>query len=89
MSLGFFDSRKPNRSRVRVAITTGGKGRKTADLLQLKHGSPCLRFSVTPGMADPRFMTAISTNPDLETIVRSGVSLTLKKRMSGDSDTAR
>ena len=32
------------------------------------------------GSADPRYIEAITTNPGLETIVRSGVSLTLKKR---------
>jgi hypothetical protein len=30
-------------------------------------------------MADPKFMTAITTDPNLETVVRGGVSLTLKK----------
>jgi len=30
-------------------------------------------------MADPRYMKAITTNPELETIVRSGIGLTLKK----------
>jgi hypothetical protein len=31
-------------------------------------------------MADPGYMEAITTNPDLETVVRTGVGLTLKKR---------
>ena len=43
-------------------------------------GGLVVAHNITPGMADPRYMEAITTNPDLETIVRSGVSLTLKKR---------
>lgn len=46
----------------------------------VRPGGLIVGHNITPGMADPRFMTAITTNPDLETIVRSGVSLTLKKR---------
>lgn len=32
------------------------------------------------GKPDPKFMKAVTANPDLETIVRSGVSITLKKK---------
>lgn len=46
----------------------------------VRPGGLILAHNITPGMADPSFMTAINTDPNLETIVRSGVSLTLKKR---------
>ncbi|MEW4562760.1 class I SAM-dependent methyltransferase [Bremerella sp. JC770] len=36
--------------------------------------------NINPRMADPAFMKAITTNPDLETIVRGGMSITLKKK---------
>lgn len=39
-----------------------------------------IAHNITPRMADPKFVEAISTNPDLETIVRGGVSITLKKK---------
>jgi predicted O-methyltransferase YrrM len=45
----------------------------------IRPGGLIVAHNITPGMADPRYMDAITTNPDLETIVRSGVSLTLKK----------
>jgi len=46
----------------------------------VRPGGLIIAHNITPGMADPKYMEAITTNPDLETIVRSGVSLTLKKR---------
>ncbi|MEW6233961.1 MAG: O-methyltransferase [Candidatus Omnitrophota bacterium] len=46
----------------------------------VRPGGLIVAHNISPGMADPKFMEAINTNPDLETIVRSGVSLTLKKR---------
>jgi predicted O-methyltransferase YrrM len=46
----------------------------------LRPGGLVVAHNITPGMADPRYMEAITTNPDLETIVRNGVSLTIKKR---------
>ncbi|MEN6306972.1 MAG: class I SAM-dependent methyltransferase [Anaerohalosphaeraceae bacterium] len=49
-------------------------------LPQLRPGGLIIAHNITPGSADPRYIEAITTNPDLETIVRSGVSLTLKKR---------
>jgi len=49
-------------------------------LPQLRPGGLIIAHNITPGSADPRFIEAITTNPALETIVRSGVSLTLKKR---------
>jgi caffeoyl-CoA O-methyltransferase len=50
----------------------------------IRPGGLIIAHNITPGMADPRFMEAITTNPDLETIVRSGVSLTLKKIILGN-----
>jgi predicted O-methyltransferase YrrM len=49
-------------------------------LPSVRPGGLIVAHNITPGMADPQFMTAITTDPDLETIVRSGVSVTLKKR---------
>jgi predicted O-methyltransferase YrrM len=46
----------------------------------VRPGGLIIAHNITPGMADPKFMEAITTNPDLETIVRSGVSITLKKK---------
>ena len=45
----------------------------------VRSGGLIIAHNITPGMADPGYMKAITTNPNLETIVRSGVSLTLKK----------
>ena len=45
----------------------------------VRPGGLVVAHNITPGMADPRFMEAITTDSNLETIVRSGVSLTLKK----------
>jgi predicted O-methyltransferase YrrM len=38
-----------------------------------------LAHNINPQMADPAFMKAITTNPKLETVVRGGMSITLKK----------
>jgi len=46
----------------------------------VRPGGLIIAHNITPGMAAPGYMKAITTDPDLETIVRSGVSLTLKKR---------
>lgn len=46
----------------------------------LRPGGLVVAHNITPGMADPAYMKAITTNPNLETIVRSGVSLTIKKK---------
>ncbi len=48
-------------------------------LPQVRPGGMIIAHNITPGMADPDYMKAITTNPELETIVRGGVSLTLKK----------
>jgi len=45
----------------------------------IRPGGLVIAHNITPGMTDPRYMDAITTNPNLETIVRTGVSLTLKK----------
>ena len=45
----------------------------------VRPGGLVIAHNITPRMADPKYMEAITTNPNLETIVRSGVSLTLKK----------
>jgi predicted O-methyltransferase YrrM len=45
----------------------------------IRPGGLIIGHNINPRMADPDFMKAITTNPNLETIVRSGVSLTLKK----------
>lgn len=46
----------------------------------VRAGGLIIGHNITPNMADPDFMKAITTNPNLETIVRMGVSLTLKKK---------
>ncbi len=46
----------------------------------VRPGGLVIAHNINPRMADPKYMEAITTNPNLETIVRSGVSLTLKKR---------
>ena len=45
----------------------------------LRPGGLVIGHNINPRMADPNFMKAITTNPNLETMVRGGVSLTLKK----------
>lgn len=45
----------------------------------LRTGGVVIAHNINPGMADPKFIEAITTNPNLETIVRSGVSITLKR----------
>lgn len=46
----------------------------------VRPGGLVLAHNINPRMADPEYMEAITTNPNLETIVRSGVGITLKKR---------
>ena len=48
-------------------------------LPMVRPGGLVIAHNINPRMADPKYMEAITTNPKLETIVRSGVSLTLKK----------
>ena len=46
----------------------------------LRPGGLVVAHNINPRMADPKFMQAITTNPNLETVVRGGVSITLKKK---------
>jgi predicted O-methyltransferase YrrM len=48
-------------------------------LPMVRTGGLVIAHNINTRMADPKFMEAITTNPDLETIVRSGISITLKK----------
>ena len=45
----------------------------------VRTGGLVIAHNINLRMADPKFMEAITTNPNLETIVRSEVSVTLKK----------
>ncbi|MCD6395030.1 MAG: class I SAM-dependent methyltransferase [Planctomycetes bacterium] len=45
----------------------------------VRPGGLVIAHNINTRMADPRYMKAITTDPKLETIVRSGVGLTLKK----------
>jgi predicted O-methyltransferase YrrM len=45
----------------------------------VRPGGLIIAHNINPRMADPGYMKAITTDPNLETIVRSGVSLTIKK----------
>ncbi len=45
----------------------------------VRPGGLVIAHNINTRMADPKYMKAITTDPKLETIVRSGISLTLKK----------
>ena len=45
----------------------------------VRSGGIVIAHNINQRMADPEYMKAITTDPKLETIVRSGVSLTIKK----------
>ncbi len=52
-------------------------------LPKVRPGGLIVAHNITPGMADPKFLAAITTNADLETVFYQqggGVSVTLKKR---------
>jgi len=52
-------------------------------LPKIRPGGLVIAHNISPRMADPGYIAAITTNPDLETIFYSqggGVSVTLKKR---------
>jgi predicted O-methyltransferase YrrM len=52
-------------------------------LPKVRAGGLIVAHNITPGMADPKYIEAITTNPDLETVFYTqagGVSVTLKKR---------
>jgi len=47
----------------------------------VRQGGLVIAHNITPGQADPKYVEAITTNPDLESILlNGGVSVTLKKR---------
>jgi predicted O-methyltransferase YrrM len=46
---------------------------------KLRKGGLILAHNINPRMADPQFMQAITTDSNLETVVRGGMSITLKK----------
>jgi caffeoyl-CoA O-methyltransferase len=45
----------------------------------VRPGGLVIAHNINTRMADPKYMNAITTDPKLETIVRSGVGLTIKK----------
>jgi predicted O-methyltransferase YrrM len=49
-------------------------------LPMLRPGGLVLAHNINPRMAHPPFMKAITTNPNLETVVRGGMSISLKKK---------
>ncbi len=49
-------------------------------LPMLRPGGLILAHNINPRMAHPPFMKAITTDPNLETVVRGGMSITLKKK---------
>lgn len=46
----------------------------------LRPGGLILAHNINPRMAHPPFMEAITTDPNLETVVRGGMSISLKKK---------
>ena len=49
-------------------------------LPMVRTGGLILAHNINPRMAHPPFMKAITTNPNLETVVRGGMSISLKKK---------
>jgi len=52
-------------------------------LPKIRPGGLILGHNINPGQSDPEFIKAITTNPDLETLILNhtgGISVTLKKR---------
>ncbi len=49
-------------------------------LPKLRPGGLVMAHNIDPRMADPKYMEAITTNPNLETVVRGGMGITMKKR---------
>ena len=49
-------------------------------LPKVRSGGLILAHNINPQMAHPPFMEAITTDPNLETVVRGGMSITLKKK---------
>jgi len=48
-------------------------------LPHIRTGGLVMAHNINPRMADPAYMEAITTNPKLETVVRGGMSITMKK----------
>ncbi len=46
----------------------------------IRPGGLIIADNINSRMADPRFLQAINTNPNLETIIRMGMSFSLKKK---------
>lgn len=46
----------------------------------VRPGGLIVAHNITPQQADPKYVEAITTNPDLESVLYGGVSITLKKR---------
>lgn len=46
----------------------------------VRPGGLIIAHNITPQQADPEYIEAITTNPDLESVLYGGVSVTLKKR---------
>ena len=46
----------------------------------VRPGGLILAHNINPRMADPKYMKAITANPNLETVVRGGMGITLKKK---------
>ena len=44
-----------------------------------RKGGLILAHNINPRMADPNYMKAITTDPNLETVVRGAMGITLKK----------
>jgi len=52
-------------------------------LPKVRPGGLVIAHNITPGMADPEYLEAITTDPDLETVFYAqggGISVTMKKR---------
>jgi predicted O-methyltransferase YrrM len=49
-------------------------------LPMVRPGGLILAHNINPRMADANYMKAITTNPNLETVVRGGMGITLKKK---------
>ena len=45
----------------------------------VRPGGLVMAHNINPRMADPNFLEAVNTNPKLETVVRGGMGITLKK----------
>ena len=46
----------------------------------IRPGGLVIAHNINPWQADPKYFEAITINPEMETVIRSGVALTMKKR---------